>query len=699
VAKVFGYTNDTNPFGDSNLLQPFVWGKKKDKDKNEGKVEKDDEESRLKLMKDIDRVRKRRVDRENELEEMERLRAEETRLREASSYENWEEKEEEFHTQQTKVRSKIRLIERREKPIDILARHILLIESFNSTDKEEMDLGSSLAALENLHVELSEPLRVVEQLDEEELLELVTDLDKYLEIEVKNSGTYVEFWTALKDVTSAALQQRKNRSSGVHKSVKNDVKKIMGGKVSKDLKLLLEDIRKSIREGKRSDVEYWEQMEREVALEHSRAIVREVHRDLLRQQMDIVTRYKEVSIALVLSCRVLFVLSCLPCLDEHGVLLELKRCPFYVVCLLNKSSQELKLKRGYKTDAEREQEEKEAAARLDYRFISSSGGGGGGDRSSEASREHGSAQNITEYMKDVKAQDRADEARAHLPQQDDSEQALALQQAERGKGLGASEEAMATQDEVAMQARFYHWQDKYRPRKPRHVPCMCCITLCHVLCCVVWCGVVWCGVVHLSALYLSLSTVLIGVFIHVCVCVYAMCVSVCILQVLQPGEDRVRLEQVQLHALRPRQPAAQDGAGLQVQRLLPGPDRQDQHASVLRGGLRGPAVCHSEVGIYLVCVSMCLCSMRMLMVMVIVMLMVMLMLMLLPDSTPDPPTRTWPSKSSTTSGRSAGRAASSASSRGECCSSTSTSRDTGTEDRYAEEERRRRRRRIARRVE
>lgn len=295
VAKVFGYTNDTNPFGDSNLLQPFVWGKKKEKDKSEGKVEKDDEASRLKLMKDIDRVRKRRVDRENELEEMERLRAEEQRLREASQYENWEEKEEEFHTQQTKVRSKIRLIEKREKPIDVLARHILLIESFNSKEKEELDLGCSLAGLEHLHVELTEPLAVVDELDVEELSELMSDLDKYLEIETKNKGAYVEFWTALKAVTAATLRHRKDRSSGIHKSVKADVKKIMGGKVSEDLKLLLQDIRKSIREGKRSDVEYWEQMEQEVSVEHARAIVREVHCDLLRQQLEIVSRYKAVS--------------------------------------------------------------------------------------------------------------------------------------------------------------------------------------------------------------------------------------------------------------------------------------------------------------------------------------------------------------------------------------------------------------------
>jgi hypothetical protein len=36
VAKLLGYTNETNPFGDSNLLKPFVWGKKVEKEKTTG---------------------------------------------------------------------------------------------------------------------------------------------------------------------------------------------------------------------------------------------------------------------------------------------------------------------------------------------------------------------------------------------------------------------------------------------------------------------------------------------------------------------------------------------------------------------------------------------------------------------------------------------------------------------------------------
>ena len=131
---MFGYTNETNPFGDSNLLQPFVWGKKKEKDRQLGKDTEDTEESRLKLIQDIERVRRRRAEREQELEDMERMRAEELRLREAAQYDDWEQKEEDFHIAQTKVRSKIRLIEKREKPIDLLAKSILLIESVSSAN-------------------------------------------------------------------------------------------------------------------------------------------------------------------------------------------------------------------------------------------------------------------------------------------------------------------------------------------------------------------------------------------------------------------------------------------------------------------------------------------------------------------------------------------------------------------------------------
>lgn len=53
-------------------------------------------------------MRKRRDDAEAEREEMERLKAEESRLREQQQYGDWQKKEEHFHLKQASQRSKVR---------------------------------------------------------------------------------------------------------------------------------------------------------------------------------------------------------------------------------------------------------------------------------------------------------------------------------------------------------------------------------------------------------------------------------------------------------------------------------------------------------------------------------------------------------------------------------------------------------------
>jgi hypothetical protein len=70
------------------------------------------------------------------MEEMERLRAEEARLTEQQKYGDWVKKEEDFHLEQAKMRSKIRLIEGREKPIDVLAKNVLLFG-----DEADVEVG------------------------------------------------------------------------------------------------------------------------------------------------------------------------------------------------------------------------------------------------------------------------------------------------------------------------------------------------------------------------------------------------------------------------------------------------------------------------------------------------------------------------------------------------------------------------------
>lgn len=55
----------------------------------------------------LEKVRKRRDDAEAEREEMDRLKAEESRLREQQQYGDWQKKEEHFHLKQASQRSKV----------------------------------------------------------------------------------------------------------------------------------------------------------------------------------------------------------------------------------------------------------------------------------------------------------------------------------------------------------------------------------------------------------------------------------------------------------------------------------------------------------------------------------------------------------------------------------------------------------------
>lgn len=49
-------------------------------------------------------------------------------MREAEQYSEWNRKEEEFHLEMARERSKIRLVAGREKPIDMLAKNIILLQ-------------------------------------------------------------------------------------------------------------------------------------------------------------------------------------------------------------------------------------------------------------------------------------------------------------------------------------------------------------------------------------------------------------------------------------------------------------------------------------------------------------------------------------------------------------------------------------------
>ncbi|KAK1612853.1 hypothetical protein QYE76_036526 [Lolium multiflorum] len=112
---VSGYSNDSNPFGDPNLTENFVWRKKIERAVTEGQTVDISVKTEKKKMRDrmaeIEKVKKRREERAIEKAQHEEEMALLARERARAEFQDWEKKEEEFHFDQSKFRSEIRLRE------------------------------------------------------------------------------------------------------------------------------------------------------------------------------------------------------------------------------------------------------------------------------------------------------------------------------------------------------------------------------------------------------------------------------------------------------------------------------------------------------------------------------------------------------------------------------------------------------------
>lgn len=164
------YTNEDNPFGDHNLTQNFRWNQKL---KQEGLDKLDERElQRIQRVKqeeqrqELEKVKQRRLEREREREERESLLELEERKKENDKFAKWQKDEDDFHLQQARLRSKIRIEDGRAKPIDLLAKYV-------STDENEIDT-----------IEMHEPYTYLNGLTVKDLEDLLVDIRVYEEIDL-----------------------------------------------------------------------------------------------------------------------------------------------------------------------------------------------------------------------------------------------------------------------------------------------------------------------------------------------------------------------------------------------------------------------------------------------------------------------------------------------------------------------------------
>ncbi|KAL0375499.1 UNVERIFIED_CONTAM: Cactin [Sesamum radiatum] len=267
---VSGYSNDSNPFGDSNLNEKFVWRKKIERDVTQGvpldefsiKAEKKRQRER---MAEIEKVKKRREERAIEKHNMRK---------------------------RCKIRSEIRLREGRMKPIDILTKHLDPSDDFE--------------------IEINEPYMVFKGLTVKEMEELHNDIKMHLDLD-RATPTHIRYWEALLVVCEWELAEARKKDAlerarvrgeqlpqemigeerGLHVSIEADVKSLLQGKTFDELEALQSQIASQMQSGTAKVVEYWEAVLKRLHIYKAKACLKEIHVKMLRKHLERLERPSE----------------------------------------------------------------------------------------------------------------------------------------------------------------------------------------------------------------------------------------------------------------------------------------------------------------------------------------------------------------------------------------------------------------------
>ncbi|CAN0879894.1 CTN [Linum grandiflorum] len=271
-STVSGYSNDSNPFGDSNLNETFVWMKKIEKDVYQGarlddysvKAEKKRQKER---MSEIEKVNKRREDWAVERAQREEVTALVARERARAEFEDLEKKEDEFHYVQSKFRSEIRVREGRVKPIDVL---------INRSGSYLVFQGLTLKELEELH----------------------DDIKLHLEMERSAQTCHVEYWDALSVVCNWELLEARKKEAldrarvrgeeplaellgeqerGIHGGIEAEVISLLESKTSHELDVKQSQIEDLLSSGEAREVEYWQAVLKRLPIYKAKAVLKEIH--------------------------------------------------------------------------------------------------------------------------------------------------------------------------------------------------------------------------------------------------------------------------------------------------------------------------------------------------------------------------------------------------------------------------------------
>ncbi|KAH9899821.1 mid region of cactin-domain-containing protein [Cubamyces lactineus] len=283
VAELSVYSATDNPFHDVNLDQQFRWHKKNEKEKKQGlsleEAQRRDAIRRQEAKEELERLNRRRAEREAEqrLREEEEIRMQ--RLAESAQMADWLAKEEEFQLEQERNRAMIRIKEKRAKAIDFLALNLRYVNPVSEEDDE--------LTKEGLEIDLDEPYTIVDSLTSQQVEELHDDIEKYLRLE--KSETNLEFWTNMMVITKDALERIKatrRMGAAAAAAVEADITALLQGKSYDHLVQLQKQIQAKLASGEPIDTDYWENLLQKLLVWKAKAKLRTFHEVVVRNRLE-----------------------------------------------------------------------------------------------------------------------------------------------------------------------------------------------------------------------------------------------------------------------------------------------------------------------------------------------------------------------------------------------------------------------------
>jgi hypothetical protein len=374
----------------------------------------------------------------------------------------WVSQEDSFVLKQAKKKADIRVREGRAKPIDWLAVILRVIDP----DRDLLDDDE-----DEVQHDVVDPEGVFEGLNDAQLVELEMNIASYLALETNRKNQ--DYWKTMQIICNDRREKLKpvGREGRAVSSVAADVDKLLGPKTYEQLEALEKQIRAKLRSNEPIDVDYWEQLLRNLLIYKAKAKLKKVYQSVLDSRLDTLRKQQEEDAEGVRSRLQEMLAGPINVVEEGADVRDnaadvspiVRRQPIFQYSQKHDPEPLLKLHSEDKSSEvidesvflEKLVAERRRVLKLGYVPLR------------QSSTEKGTSSSSKSISAATSSEPPGTQRFSTIVNEDFSQATKALYEREVARGIDEDEEIF-TAEEAVTTASTPQWADKYRPRKPRY---------------------------------------------------------------------------------------------------------------------------------------------------------------------------------------------------------------------------------------